>query len=90
MGWLTVGWGHKGSQNQEQPHPPASHSVITQAPQVACACSLLDPAHTLHLEGVSMGAPLSEVLIVTRVVITLQYVLKTSVARKLGTNPPGK
>lgn len=37
-----------------------------------------------------MGAPLPEVLVVTRVVITLQYILKTSVAGKLGTNPPGK
>lgn len=68
-----------------------SSHISSRSLQRACAWrSLLDPAHTLHLEGVGVGAPLPEVLVVTRVVITLQYVLKTSVARKLGTNPPGK
>ena len=49
--------------------------------------SLLDPSDALYLEGLGVRAPLPEVLIVARVVVTLQHVLKTSVARKLGANP---
>lgn len=54
------------------------------------ARSLLDSAHTLHLEGLGVRSPLSEVLVVTGVVIALQHVLKTSVAGKLGAHPAGK
>lgn len=61
----------------------------TSAPQLAPR-SLLDPADTLHLEGLGVRAPLPEMLVVTRVVVTLQHILKTAVARKLGTNPPGE
>ena len=52
--------------------------------------SLLDPSDALYLEGLGVRAPLPEVLIVARVVVTLQHVLKTSVARKLGANPAAK
>lgn len=53
-------------------------------------CSLLDSSDALHLEGLGMRAPLPEMLVVAWVVITLQHILKTSVARKLGANPAGK
>lgn len=66
---------------------PDKHTFTAQH---CSSCSLLDPADTLHLEGLGMSAPLPEMLVVTRVVITLQHILKTSVARKLGANPAGE
>lgn len=66
---------------------PDKHMFTTQ---LGSPCSLLDPADTLHLEGLGMSAPLPEMLVVARVVVALQHILKTSVARKLGANPAGE
>lgn len=49
--------------------------------------SLLDSTQGLHLEGLSMGAPLSVVFVLAAVSITLQDVLVTTVARELVAHP---
>lgn len=49
--------------------------------------SLLNSAERLHLEGVSMGSPLSVVFIFASMAITLQDELIATVARILVANP---
>lgn len=49
--------------------------------------SLLNPAEGLHLEGLSVGAPLPVVFVIAAMVVTLHDVLITTVAGVLVTNP---
>lgn len=49
--------------------------------------SLLNPAEGLHLEGLSVGAPLPVVFVLAAMVVTLHDVLVTTVAGVLITNP---
>lgn len=49
--------------------------------------SLLNPAEGLHLEGLSVGAPLPVVFVLAAMVITLHDVLVTTVTGVLVTNP---
>ena len=76
-----AGGSARGSSVPDQHASPAQRRPL---------CSLLDPSDALHLEGLGVRAPLPEVLVVARVVVTLQHVLKTSIARKLGADPAGK
>lgn len=49
--------------------------------------SLLNPAEGLHLEGLSVGAPLPVVFVLATMVVTLHEVLVTTVTGVLVTNP---
>lgn len=49
--------------------------------------SLLNTAKRLHLEGLSVGAPLPVVFVLAAMVVTLHDVLVTTVAGVLVTNP---
>lgn len=49
--------------------------------------SLLDPTQRLHLEGLSVGAPLPVVFVLAAVAITLHDVLVTTVTWKLVAHP---
>lgn len=49
--------------------------------------SLLDPTQRLHLEGLSMGAPLSVVFVFTTMPVALHDVLVTTVTWELVANP---
>ncbi len=49
--------------------------------------SLLNPAERLHLEGLSVGAPLPVVFVPAAMMVTLQDVLVTTVTGVLVTNP---
>lgn len=82
--WVTGGGRGEGTQQLRSSSAPDGHPC---APQPWLSRSLLDPADTLHLEGLGMRAPLPEMLVVPRVVVTLQHILKTSVSRELAANP---
>lgn len=84
----TGGGRGEGTEGPPQLLHPDKHALAPQ--RRSPPCSLLDPADALHLEGLGVRAPLSEMLVVARVVITLQHILKASVAGKLGANPAGK
>lgn len=51
--------------------------------------SLLDPTQGLHLEGLSMGAPLPVMFVLATMTITFQDVLVTTVTWKLVAHPAG-
>lgn len=52
--------------------------------------SLLDSTQRLHLEGLSMGAPLSVMFVLAAMTITLHDVLVTTVTWKLIAHPAGR
>lgn len=51
--------------------------------------SLLDSAQRLHLEGLSVGAPLSVMFVLATMTVTLHDVLVTTVTWKLVAHPAG-
>lgn len=69
MDWLTQVLGSHGITGGSR----GEHETASTAPlfQTRIHRSLLDPADTLHLEGLGMRAPLPEMLVVAQVVITL-------------------